>query len=234
MKCPVCGKQFDVLWPNQWAYKRNNVYICSYGCMQMLDQRKEDRPMNNKLTKEQHAEAVRIALAGGNVKQFLKECGSKNPDSLWCYLKKKLMVNDPETYEKLANGVNVPPMKPGAPKPPVSLGDTMAGMKQAADNFFGACEDMGLNLEVPEPVDGGPWEKMETPEEPATKDTEGPPFEYKVTGIVTAVGMFNYFRKTGYLDWTDLNGETVSMNLEEWKEFLKVLPEAMKVLGVEL
>ena len=37
-----------------------------------------------------------------------------------------------------------------------------------------------------------------------------------------------------YVYWTDLNGETVSMNLEEWKEFLKVLPEAMKVLGVEL
>ena len=61
-----------------------------------------------------------------------------------------------------------------------------------------------------------------------------PPFEYKTTGISTAVGDFQYFRKNGYLDWTDLNGETVSMNLEEWREFMKIFPFVLKTLEVEL
>lgn len=72
----------------------------------------------------------------------------------------------------------------------------------------------------------------ETPEAQMTH--VAPPFEYKVTGIDTAVGTFQYFKSNQFLVWTNLNGETVSMNLEEWRESLKVLPEAMKVLGVEL
>ena len=61
-----------------------------------------------------------------------------------------------------------------------------------------------------------------------------PPFEYKTTGISTAIGDFQYFKKTGYLDWTDLNGETVSMNLDEWREFMNIFPFALVTLGVEL
>ena len=63
---------------------------------------------------------------------------------------------------------------------------------------------------------------------------DAPKFEYKTTGIETAVGDFRFFKNSQYLDWTDLNGETVSMNMEEWREFMKVFPEALKVLGVKL
>ena len=60
-------------------------------------------------------------------------------------------------------------------------------------------------------------------------------FEYRVTGIDTAVGSFIYSKKQGYVDWDPIDGSgTVSMNLEEWKEFMKVFPGAMKVLGVKL
>lgn len=62
-----------------------------------------------------------------------------------------------------------------------------------------------------------------------------PNIEYRVTGIDTAVGSFIYSKKQGYVDWDPLDGNgLVSMNLEEWKEFMKVFPEAMKVLGVKL
>ena len=80
--------------------------------------------------------------------------------------------------------------------------------------------------------------KIETPEGNMTViATKEPPkkSEYKVTGIGTTVGDFNYFKRSGYVDWTPLDSNgPVSMNLEEWKEFMKVFPEAMKVLGVEL
>lgn len=58
--------------------------------------------------------------------------------------------------------------------------------------------------------------------------------EYKTTGISTPIGDWQYIKKAGYLDWTTLTGETVSMNLEEWKEFMKLFPEVLKVLEVRL
>ena len=51
MKCPVCGKRFDVLWPNQWAYKRGNKFICSWGCIRKYD-RKEANGMYTKTKKD--------------------------------------------------------------------------------------------------------------------------------------------------------------------------------------
>lgn len=59
-------------------------------------------------------------------------------------------------------------------------------------------------------------------------------FEYRVTGIDTEVGNFQYFRRNGYLDWTDLNGTTVSMTVEEWKTLIRIWPKVVKVLKVEV
>ena len=80
--------------------------------------------------------------------------------------------------------------------------------------------------------------KIETPEANQVAVVEKPEkprkIEYKVTGIDTAIGSFQYFKYNQTIDWTDLNNETVSMNLEEWREFMKIFPEALKVLGVKL
>ena len=59
-------------------------------------------------------------------------------------------------------------------------------------------------------------------------------FKYRVTGIDTEVGHFQCFRRNGYLDWTDLNGTTVSMTVEEWKTLIRILPKVVKVLKVEV
>ena len=42
-KCPVCGKMFDVLWPQLWRYKENKRYICTWKCLRQL--RKEEMEM---------------------------------------------------------------------------------------------------------------------------------------------------------------------------------------------
>ena len=81
--------------------------------------------------------------------------------------------------------------------------------------------------------------KIETPDGNLTVNSSPivkKPLEYKVTGIDTVIGTFQFFKKHGYVDWDPLDGHgtTVSLNVEEWKEFMKVFPEAMKVLGVEL
>ena len=99
MKCPVCGKMFDVLYPQLWRYRRDGRYICSFSCVRLID--KGETKME-KFTKEQRAEAIRIALEGGNPKEYLRSIGSTSPDNLWYYMKGQLRKNDPETWEQLA------------------------------------------------------------------------------------------------------------------------------------
>lgn len=234
--CPVCGKKFDVLWPQLYRYRRDGKYLCSYQCMVQYD-RKEGKEMT-KISPEQKRKAIEIALEGGDPKPFLKECGSKNPDNLWYWMKNKLKIEEPETYEMLAKGGRPKPIAGGEwekmETPEGSLAGAMAGMKDATDEFFGKCKDMGLKLEKPEidlKIKSEDLAKTDYPD-PVIMD---PPFEYKVTGIETAVGDFQYSRRYGYLDWTpDGVSDTVSLKVEEWKELMRLLPLIAKELGVEL
>ena len=88
----------------------------------------------------------------------------------------------------------------------------MQNCQDAADEFFGECEKMGLKLDS----------------EPA------PEIEYKVTGIDTEMGSFRYFKRSGYLDWDFGDNDTVSMNTDEWRQLIEDLPKIMDILGVKL
>ena len=58
--------------------------------------------------------------------------------------------------------------------------------------------------------------------------------EYRVTGISTMIGDFQYYAKNGYLDWTPIgDNAVVSLQVEEWRELLKILPEVNRILGVK-
>lgn len=231
MKCQVCGKRFDVLWPNQWAYKDGKKFLCSYGCMRRMERGEKDM---EKFTKEQRQEAIRIALDGGDVKAYLKSIGSTSPDNLWYYMKTQLRKKDPETWEKLAKaaGKKTVTAKPIAAKQIGGLCPPPAEVETPEGEFTPATVkvDGPIRIETPEKIIDLPDEKvMQIPKELPK------PFEYRTTGISTAIGDFQYFRKSGYLDWTPLDGNgTVSMNTEEWKELLKLIPDVARVLGVEL
>ena len=227
MKCPVCGKRFDVLWPNQWAYKSDKKFLCSYGCVRRME--KGDLKME-KFTKEQRQETIRIALEGGDPKAYLKSIGSTAPDKLWYYMKTQLMKKDPETWEKLkkmeGKKVIAKPVKQiGGLCPPPAEVETPEGEYAPATVKL----DGPIRIQTPEKIFDIPASKrMNIPELPK-------PLEYRVTGISTSIGDFQYFRRNGYLDWTPIdNNPLVSLKVEEWKELLKVLPDVAQVLGVEL
>ena len=81
-----------------------------------------------------------------------------------------------------------------------------------------------------EPEDAGELKRVYPPAEELF-----PKFEHRITGIETQIGDFQYFRKTGYLDWTPVDiDETISMTVAEWKELLKLMPLIAERLGVEL
>ena len=126
-KCRVCGKEFTVLYPQLYVYKRgtgNGVrYFCSYSCSRIFD-RKGCEKM--KVTLENKKKAVQIAIDSGNPLKYLEECGAKSPSGTWYHIKKDLKAKDPDRYMEL----------PEKYRP----------------------------ADEPKPIDGGEWEKMETPE----------------------------------------------------------------------
>ena len=108
-KCPVCGKEFDVLWPDLWRYKRNGgtanywKYFCSWGCLRKYD---KGREQNTMLTDEQKRKAAYMAYNGENPLPYLKQCGMSNPTSAWQTVRKWAretveLVYDPDVEEEI-------------------------------------------------------------------------------------------------------------------------------------
>ena len=224
--CPVCGKAFDVLWPQLWAYKQNNKYICSWKCLRATEKpekKRSDEAMEGmRLGNIQHEEAVNCALAGGNPLTYLENCGYNNPSAIWYNIKQKVKAKYPETYAKLPARN---PRKDAKKEPESTLADAMEGMQTAADDFFSACEDMGLNVH-----------KAETPEQP--KITKAVVFDNMT--IREVEGLFGRYRRSDvgegtYIDFEYTDGvDTISLTVKAWRSFREELERAAAILGVEL
>ena len=194
--CPICGKAFDVLWPELWRYVRKNRYLCSWKCIRLYDKEKKEEEQMKKdnepikrlrMSKDDMAEAVRLWRENDpGLEQYLKDHGI-NHIGKW------------KQNQKLRYGKSVP---------------------AATVNVDGP-----IRIQTKEPAQV----------EVLTVGTPvPPPFEYKTTGISTEAGDFQYYRKQGFLDWTTLDGTAVSMSLAEWAALMRVFPEDVRVLGVDL
>lgn len=205
--CPICGKAFDVLWPQIWRYKRNNRFICSWKCIRLFDG-KEERQVKERvsvkrtrMSRDAMAEAVRMWKANDpGLDQYLTDHGITHIGKCKQNARDRygvaapatvkvdgpLRIETPETNKVEVVEIRAPEYAPDGPKPGERINVTYTTM------------------------------------------------EYKTTGISTPIGDWQYIKKAGYLDWTTLTGETVSMNLEEWKELMKLFPEVLKVLEVRL
>ena len=170
----------------------------------------------------QHEEAVNCALAGGNPLTYLENCGYNNPSAIWYNIKQKVKAKYPETYAKLPARN---PRKDAKKEPESTLADAMEGMQTAADDFFSACEDMGLNVH-----------KAETPEQP--KITKAVVFDNMT--IREVEGLFGRYRRSDvgegtYIDFEYTDGvDTISLTVKAWRSFREELERAAAILGVEL
>ena len=236
--CPVCGKMKCAYWPEHWVYRSGEDFLCSENCQIVYDTQKQ-RKMSGwiddyfkkkkgkdgkaimgkgkrKVTLEQKKKAVQIAIDGGDPREYLRQCGSENPDSLWWYVKKVIKEKDPALYEKIPE--KLPYRKPLEEDNTIQAGtvaDAINGMQEAADTFFGACKDMGLNVETPESI------SAPIPEAPGTS------FQ-----IVTVRGELGEYRVDGedFL-YTGACG-TIKMASEDLSAWLDELGRAAKLLEV--
>ena len=202
--CPECGKRHVVTWPDLNPFKRGDEYYCSSNCYEVS--------VNRDLSKIKEAALIRRQK---KLMKYKKDgTPAKKPGRK---AQKQIEISAGEF--KPAVDMSAPAKKIEKPDGNMTVIATKEPPKVPTVKLDGA-----LRIETPE---AGKVEVV--PVLPVKA------FEFKITGIYTAVGTFTYCKKQGYVDWDPMDGNsTVSMNLEEWKEFMKVFPEAMKVLGVEL
>ena len=169
------------------------------------------------ITDEIREAAINAALSGGSPCAVLEAAGCKNPSSAWFNIKKKLEQEHPEIAGKITKA------KPGPKKQlqleagadyDISVKDAMDNMQDAADEFFGQCEDMGLKV--------GDVVKVEKVA------------PYTVTAIDTEYGEFYHDKKFGCIDWRNEDGDEVSLKIEQWKKLAVELRTILDALGVEL
>jgi len=214
-ECAECGKVFDVLYPQMWVYKSNGAYYCTYGCIRKMDNRGDEKDLKRKgITLEEKKKAVEICLDGGNPLDYLRTLGSKDPVQTWFGIKKALKETDPETYAKLPKR-----LKKNEETPPATAAEAMAGMKAAADEFFGKCEEMGLRLD---------------------KEPEPPRFNAIVNPLPVCAVRSRVRPDTAYeiasngeMVFTNDCGFYLQFSIDGWKSLSKEILTALEQLGVE-
>lgn len=223
--CAECGKVFDVLYPQIWVYKSNGAYYCTYGCIRKMDNRGDEKDLKRKgITLEEKKKAVQICLDGGNPLDYLRTLGSKDPAQTWFGIKKALKETDPDTYAKLPKR-----LKKNEETPPATAAEAMAGMKAAADEFFGKCEEMGLRL------DKEPAETVYTvapPPEVITNIDTNPLPVCAVRSLVRPDTVYE-IANNGEMVFTNECGFYLQFSIDGWKSLSKEILIALEQLEVQ-
>ena len=217
-KCTECGKRTVVLYPDLWVYKRGagspggQRFFCSWHCLRAYDKGDETAMKQGRKVSEKSMKAVQIALEGGDPQKYLEECGAKNPSAAWYAIKQQVKENDPETYDRLPKNVR-------HKKKDISAAEAMQNCQDAADDFFGACADMGLNI--------GPAKICQ-------------PVVYEDMTVREVEGLFGRYRRSDvggvtYIDFENSDMlDTLSFTVDQWKAFRDEQTKAAAILGVEL
>ena len=203
VNCPICGKLTCIHWPEHWVYRRGASYYCSSICMDISVVR--DTRLMNQVLRRRKGIVARLKKDG---------TPAKKPGP-------RRRIETPEAGRMDA-----------AETPEGTLAEAMTGMKDAADEFFGACEDMGLDM------NGGDHSGLfqDTIGVKAAEGAVTRPVNYD--GLdVTAVrhpdlGEFYYDQKYSCIDWRTPEGDEVSLGPAWWRQMADELPKILKVLGV--
>jgi hypothetical protein len=91
-----------------------------------------------------------------------------------------------------------------------AVGEGLQGMADAANRFFGACEEMGLAISA---------------------KYSHEPMEYETTAImVKGLGEFYFDRKFNSIDWRALDGAETSLTPDGWRQLHDAIPDILATL----
>lgn len=112
--CGRCGKEFVILYPHLWSYKKENQVFCSWKCLRAWEKGKEagENMEEGKRTQlEIGKELVAAMEEGADPNEWLKEQGYTNTSKAYGNIKRALLDKAPELAEKMPNRRNQPRKK---------------------------------------------------------------------------------------------------------------------------
>ena len=179
----------------------------------------EKMKKNQKVTAEQKARAVEIAIEGGDPLAYLQECGSGNATSLWYMIRKALQKTDMEKYEELKRMYK-----------PASGRKKKAEAEAEADEVEAEKTAVKAGSEKPEET-----EKAEEPEEPEEPKICRPlMFDgMEAIGWKGKSGKFIYHPGRELFEY-DNGSDELCFLTEWWRVFLRDLVHASNLCGVDL
>ena len=166
------------------------------------------------LTDEERAEAMRIAMDGGNPRDYLGQIGCKNPTTSWKSILQYYRKHSPGVVEMLPSKLRGKAETPEMPT--VKL-------------------DGSLTIETPE---ASQVQVVETPEKPKKPITQ--PLVYDGMTVREIEGLFGRYRRTDinglvYVDFENPDrADILSYTVDQWKKLRTEQENAFRILGVEL
>lgn len=220
-------------------------------------ERTDKEMKQHKLTQEQKKQAVQIAIQGGDPLEYLKKSGAKNPSAAWWYIRKTLAEADPEKYRELTGALATrKPEKeiewqydnPQVVGKVVKKEETAGGLKvtiETADKLppeaqtekkEPLAEVQTMTKEEHQELHTGTTINVQEEVKKIIRAINGgkEPLEYKVIGIETKLGKFQYDHASDQLRWMPKNSTVViMMQSADWKQLAEDLPKIMKTIGAE-
>ena len=168
------------------------------------------------LTDEQRKKACEIAIEGGDPRDYLQECGIRDPQSRWWAIKEWAKKTQPALYQKI-------PARIGSKGPKVDKEKPKQLQLEA-----------GVDYQVK--VAEAPEEKRILDGVDFTKITKPVNFGgYEVTAIRDPqLGEFYFDQKFNMIDWRTPDGEEISLSPDGWRSLARKIPEILGVLGVKV
>lgn len=252
-RCPECGKRHVVMWPELHPFRRGELFYCSHGCWEISLQRdlkiikdiarkRRVKKVNGKLTVDQKARAVEIALAGESPLPYLKEIGMKNPSASWQYIKSVLKNTNPDRWAQLPGRLpkNIETPEGGITGPvtisaedvgalvvddtvvkidkPRTVGKTAKTVGQTVSTYFTTNPDFSHTFSTSPMPETRPVE--------AGDDFECSVIRSKKTGA-------RYEKFEGSL-CMKIGMDELVLDVDTWRALLNEIPVAARKLGVEL
>lgn len=260
IRCDICGKTvFTACADSQWPYRYREKRFCSEDCrivhaardlhkvdfvnlgqqdMQGFfpyeipvregkteEERDEDMRGQKLLTDEQKQKAVEIGLEGGDPVKYLKELGAANPWGNWGYIKMKLKEKEPEKYDQLMKALGEKPATVETADKLPKVERKEEEQKPIARVIKKKVTKDGVEVKAKLTV---PAKEIEEILNGGTKKA----LEFKVIGIETRLGKFQYDRASNQMRWMPKNSTVViMMQAEDWEALAEQMPEIMKAIG---
>lgn len=245
-RCPVCGKLFWCDYPNRWVYKRDRVFLCSWGCMRKWDAEGKEAKKGSKSMKEEKTKRIfrdqvetgrQMADAvarGEDPIEFLRGLGYGNPEHAYANIIRKLREEAPEVAARIPRRSCARKPEAGKPaeekKPEVVL---TINHEELAETDGDEEEEPVVEL-VYDPSIAEEYRR----EQAAKAKQQEPEQDERDIWHTAAVrnkkmGTFYYDEKFRTIDWRHPYGEEISLPPEDWKWLGDHIGMILHALGVD-